>query len=89
MRRRFSSRDLTRLLHRGLPPLFPPPPGPPHRIVCAGLPDSVRPAYWKILLGVLPADVSRWDSIMEKNEKLYQDWVRDLMLDPSQHSRCA
>ncbi|KAI1318177.1 hypothetical protein EDD11_007060 [Mortierella claussenii] len=49
-----------------------------------GIPDKpgLRQICWKILLGYLPLDKSRWDSVLMEQRRLYYSFVRDLIVEP-------
>eukprot|EP01132_Coremiostelium_polycephalum_P008523 gene8523-10478_t len=49
-----------------------------------GIPESqgLRSEYWKILLRYLPIEKSRWESFLSQSRKGYQDFVKELMVDP-------
>ncbi|GAA95732.1 uncharacterized protein L969DRAFT_101824 [Mixia osmundae IAM 14324] len=47
--------------------------------LCAqGVPDSHRATAWRILLGLLPADKSRWQAEIKSKREAYYDFVQDL-----------
>eukprot|EP01118_Nematostelium_gracile_P012345 TRINITY_DN4500_c0_g1_i1.p1 TRINITY_DN4500_c0_g1~~TRINITY_DN4500_c0_g1_i1.p1 ORF type:complete len:438 (+),score=96.38 TRINITY_DN4500_c0_g1_i1:132-1445(+) len=50
----------------------------------AGIPDSpgLRSIYWKLLLGYLPRERKSWPQFVEKTRKTYNEWVRELTVDP-------
>jgi len=49
----------------------------------AGIPDKagIRSVYWKILLGYLPPERAQWDAQLEKQRKLYTEFVQEFILD--------
>jgi len=47
-----------------------------------GIPDSLRSAYWKLLLGYLPAERDKWEEVTKKKRVMYKDWVTELIIDP-------
>jgi hypothetical protein len=49
-----------------------------------GIPESngLRSVYWKILLNYLPLDRTMWSSFLGSKRKTYNDWVKDLIVDP-------
>jgi len=44
----------------------------------AGLPDKYRAVVWKLLLGNLPLDRSKWDEYSAKQRELYETYVTDM-----------
>ncbi|UZO18344.1 uncharacterized protein OCT59_009659 [Rhizophagus irregularis] len=51
-----------------------------------GIPDKpgIRQLSWKILLGYLPPDKRKWQSVLEEQRSTYYSFVRDLLADPSE-----
>lgn len=63
-----------------------------------GIPEveHLRPTYWKaslngklnllskeqILLNYLPLDRTSWPTYLQKQRKMYDDWVKELVIDP-------
>ncbi|KAG0341323.1 hypothetical protein BG004_006066 [Podila humilis] len=49
-----------------------------------GIPDKpgLRQTSWKILLGYLPPDKSRWESVLMEQRRLYYSFVKDLIVEP-------
>ena len=50
-----------------------------------GIPEAagLRPIYWKILLGYLPPDRSKWDKVLKKNRDQYWELRQELFKLPS------
>jgi len=49
-----------------------------------GCPDDdkhIRSITWKILLGYLPKDRQEWNSCLQEKRNLYQEFVRDLIIE--------
>lgn len=53
------------------------------RLCHAGIPDKpgMRALMWKILLGYLPPRKEDWDSVLEKQRKIYSEFVSDFIMD--------
>ncbi|KAG0007145.1 hypothetical protein BGZ65_003665, partial [Modicella reniformis] len=49
-----------------------------------GIPDKpgLRQICWKIMLGYLPLEKSRWDSVLMEQRRLYYSFVKDLIVEP-------
>ncbi|KAF9566196.1 hypothetical protein EC968_003849, partial [Mortierella alpina] len=49
-----------------------------------GIPDKpgIRQTCWKILLGYLPLDKSKWESRRMEQRRLYYSFVKDLIVEP-------
>lgn len=56
-----------------------------------GIPEAkgLRAKYWKIMLHYLPTNKELWDASLVKSRKLYQDWVKELVIDPHAASQQA
>ncbi len=48
-----------------------------------GIPDAahLRPLYWKVLLGYLPTDRSKWDETLTDMRKLYNNYIKAFLID--------
>jgi len=51
-----------------------------------GLPDDLRPIYWRLLLNYLSDDRSQWDKELSAKRELYWSWQRDLPVDPHENN---
>ncbi|KAF9918781.1 hypothetical protein BX616_005790 [Lobosporangium transversale] len=53
----------------------------------SGIPDKpgLRQICWKILLGYLPLDKSRWNKALMEQRRLYYSFVKDLIVEPEIH----
>ena len=50
-----------------------------------GIPSDIkglRPLVWKILLGYLPRDTSKWEAVMNEQKKIYEGLKEDLIVIP-------
>jgi len=59
------------------------------RLAFQGIPDKpgLRAIYWKILLGFLPLEQSKWEKETKFQRQVYQEWIKELILDP--HAKYA
>lgn len=50
-----------------------------------GIPSDIkglRPVVWKVLLGYLPRETSKWEEVMEENLKVYTGLYKQLIVIP-------
>lgn len=50
-----------------------------------GIPSEIkglRPLVWKVLLGYLPRETAKWESVMKNQKKVYDDLKVDLIVIP-------
>ena len=50
-----------------------------------GIPSEVkglRPLVWKILLGYLPKETAKWESIIKEQKTIYDSLLKDLIVIP-------
>jgi len=50
-----------------------------------GIPSEVpllRPLVWRVLLGHLPKETARWEQAMREARTNYEDWKKDLIVEP-------
>ena len=50
-----------------------------------GIPSDIkglRPVVWKVLLGYLPRETSKWEDVMEENLKVYSGLYKQLIVIP-------
>ena len=60
------------------------------RKLCAqGIPDSLRPTFWKILLNYLPLRLADWDEVLASRRTQYREFVQELLSKPQQQAPCA
>lgn len=57
------------------------------RLCCSfGVPDSLRPLCWRLLLGYLPMERQRWSVYLQKQREIYNSLVEDVIVHPGQLS---
>jgi len=39
----------------------------------------------QVLLGYLPLDPTKWDESLAERRKIYQQWIKDLIVDPHEN----
>lgn len=63
------------------------------RLAFDGIPDDVdhglRALFWKLLLGYLPPDRSRWEQVLSEHRKEYSELKALMMSDPHESSHSA
>ena len=50
-----------------------------------GVPNEVpnlRPIIWRVLLGHLPRETAKWDQTLKNQRTLYEEWRKDLIVEP-------
>ncbi|VDN21656.1 unnamed protein product [Gongylonema pulchrum] len=52
----------------------------------AGIPDTLRPLCWRLLLGYLPVERRQWASYLQKQREIYNSLVEDVIVHPGQSS---
>lgn len=52
------------------------------RILHIGIPESLRPQSWRLLLDYLPPQRSRWPEFLQKQRETYADLVLDMIVRP-------
>ena len=59
------------------------------RLASQGVPDEGgrRALTWRVLLGYLPSDTSRWPDVLQRDRTLYRDLVAELFVRPGHHGR--
>ncbi len=57
------------------------------RLSSQGVPDdcSYRPVAWRILLGYLPLDTSKWQTVLDRDRLLYRTLVKELFVYSDDH----
>lgn len=57
------------------------------RLSSQGVPNdcSLRPIAWRVLLGYLPLDLSKWQGILDRDRALYYNLVQDLFVPSDDH----
>ena len=57
------------------------------RLSSQGVPDdcTLRPIAWRVLLGYLPLDTSKWQSTLDRDRALYRNLVNELFVPSSDH----
>lgn len=57
------------------------------RLSSQGVPDdcTLRPLAWRILLGYLPLDTSKWQSTVDRDRALYRNLVNELFVSSDEH----
>lgn len=43
---------------------------------------SLRPMVWRVICGALPLDTSKWESTMQEHYKTYEDFKKELIVQP-------
>uniref|UniRef100_A0A915PJG2 E3 ubiquitin-protein ligase n=1 Tax=Setaria digitata TaxID=48799 RepID=A0A915PJG2_9BILA len=57
------------------------------RLCCSfGVPDSLRPLCWRLLLGYLPMERQQWPAYLLKQREIYNSLVEDVIVRPGQSS---
>uniref|UniRef100_A0A1I7VF18 Rab-GAP TBC domain-containing protein n=1 Tax=Loa loa TaxID=7209 RepID=A0A1I7VF18_LOALO len=57
------------------------------RLSCSfGVPDSLRPLCWRLLLGYLPVERQQWPAYLRKQREIYSSLVEDVIVHPGQSS---
>ena len=51
------------------------------QLCMTGIPDERRPIYWRILLGYLPKETSRWQSFLKAQRDLYVEIAEAMKVD--------
>lgn len=51
------------------------------QLCMTGIPDEKRPMYWRILLGYLPKETSRWESFLKAQRELYNEIAEAMRVD--------
>jgi len=59
------------------------------KLARAGVPDPLRPFYWKILLGYLPLDSTAWEKVLAQHRSNYKEWHTDLIVNPRKEQEKA
>ncbi|WOL04193.1 hypothetical protein Cni_G12914 [Canna indica] len=54
------------------------------RLACQGIPQSLRPTVWKLLLGYLPLDQTMWAHELGKKHNQYKTFKDEFLLYPSE-----
>ncbi|KAM3725885.1 TBC1 domain family member [Dirofilaria immitis] len=58
------------------------------RLCCSfGVPDSLRPLCWRLLLGYLPVERQQWPVYLRKQREIYNSLVEDVIVHPGQSSK--
>ncbi len=50
-----------------------------------GIPSEVpalRPIIWRVLLGYLPRETSKWEAYLKQQKAIYEEWKKDLIVEP-------
>lgn len=57
------------------------------RLSSQGVPDdcTLRPLAWRVLLGYLPLDTSKWQSALDRDRSLYRNLVNELFVASEEH----
>mmetsp|Transcript_12623 Transcript_12623/g.23664 ORF Transcript_12623/g.23664 Transcript_12623/m.23664 type:complete len:657 (-) Transcript_12623:208-2178(-) len=57
------------------------------RLSSQGVPNdcSLRPIAWRVLLGYLPLDLSKWQTVLDRDRALYYNLVHDLFVPSDDH----
>jgi hypothetical protein len=57
------------------------------RLASQGVPDdcTLRPIAWRVLLGYLPLDTSKWQSVLDRDRALYRNLVNELFVSSEDH----
>jgi len=57
------------------------------RLASQGVPDdcTLRPIAWRVLLGYLPLDTSKWKSVLDRDRALYRNLVNELFVPSEDH----
>lgn len=57
------------------------------RLSSQGVPNdcSLRPIAWRVLLGYLPLDLSKWQSVLDRDRALYYNLVKELFVPSEDH----
>lgn len=57
------------------------------RLASQGVPDdcTLRPIAWRVLLGYLPLDTSKWQSVLDRDRALYRNLVNELFVQSDDH----
>lgn len=57
------------------------------RLSSQGVPNdcSLRPIAWRVLLGYLPLDLSKWQAVLDRDRALYYNLVQDLFVPSDDH----
>ncbi|XP_055349235.1 TBC1 domain family member 13-like [Paramacrobiotus metropolitanus] len=52
-----------------------------------GVPDEsgLRPKCWKVMLNYLPPKRADWESTLNRQRKLYMQWVQEMIIYPGEH----
>ena len=51
------------------------------QLCMSGIPDEKRPLYWRILLGYLPKETSRWEPFLQAQRELYNEIADAMKID--------
>jgi hypothetical protein len=51
-----------------------------------GIPEPLRGVCWRVLLNFLPTDRTQWPDTLNHSRKLYQDFKRDLIVNPHKNA---
>lgn len=51
-----------------------------------GVPDSLRPLCWRLLLGYLPVQRQQWPVYLRKQREIYNSLIEDVIVHPDQSS---